>query len=105
MERLAKDKRSSLLQNFVTYNCKRFYNIGPRKLDRTVDERERELKENVLKLQAEKVNKEKVGPSMAYLFLDEWSFHLRFFLFTFYLNGATCPKIIFCVGVIMNNQA
>jgi hypothetical protein len=43
-------------------------------LDRTVDERERELKENVLKLQAEKVNKEKVGPSMGYLFLDEWSF-------------------------------
>jgi hypothetical protein len=30
MERLAGDKHSSLLQKFVTYGRKKFYNIGPR---------------------------------------------------------------------------
>ncbi len=30
LEKLAKDKCSSLLQNFVTYGCKRFYKIGHR---------------------------------------------------------------------------
>ena len=29
LERLAKDKRSSLLRKFATYDCKKFYNIGP----------------------------------------------------------------------------
>ncbi len=30
MKKLAKDKHSSLLQKFVTYGRKKFYNIGPR---------------------------------------------------------------------------
>jgi hypothetical protein len=30
LERLARDKRSSLLRKFVTYGRKNFYNIGPR---------------------------------------------------------------------------
>jgi hypothetical protein len=30
LERLARDKHSSLLRKFVNYNCKKFYNIGPR---------------------------------------------------------------------------
>ncbi len=30
LERLAMDKRSSLLQKVVTYDRKKFYNIGPR---------------------------------------------------------------------------
>jgi hypothetical protein len=30
LERLAKDKRFSLLQKFVNYRRKKFYNIGPR---------------------------------------------------------------------------
>ena len=30
MERLARDKHSSLLQKFVNYGQKKFYNIGPR---------------------------------------------------------------------------
>jgi hypothetical protein len=29
LERLARDKHSSVLQKFVTYGCKKFYNIGP----------------------------------------------------------------------------
>ncbi len=32
LERLAKAKCSSLLQQFITYACKKFYNIGPRGL-------------------------------------------------------------------------
>jgi hypothetical protein len=30
-ERRARAKRSSLLRKFVTYDCKKFYNIGPRR--------------------------------------------------------------------------
>jgi hypothetical protein len=30
LERLARDKHSSLVQKIVTYGCKKFYNIGPR---------------------------------------------------------------------------
>jgi hypothetical protein len=30
LERLAGDKHSSLFQKFVAYDCKKFYNIGPR---------------------------------------------------------------------------
>ncbi len=30
LERLAKDKHSSLLQAFVNYDRKKFYNIGPK---------------------------------------------------------------------------
>ncbi len=30
LERLARDKHSSLLQKFVNYGQKKFYNIGPR---------------------------------------------------------------------------
>jgi hypothetical protein len=29
LERLAKDKRSSLLRKFVNYGCKKFYSTGP----------------------------------------------------------------------------
>ncbi len=30
LERLARDKRSCLLQKLINYGCKKFYNIGPR---------------------------------------------------------------------------
>jgi hypothetical protein len=30
MERLARDKLSSFSQTFITYGCKKFYNIGLR---------------------------------------------------------------------------
>jgi hypothetical protein len=29
MESLARDKHSSLLQNYVNYSCKKFYSAGP----------------------------------------------------------------------------
>ncbi len=29
LERLAREKQSNLLRKFVTYGCKKFYNIGP----------------------------------------------------------------------------
>jgi hypothetical protein len=35
LEKLARDKRSTLLQKFVTYDSKKFYNIGPRLPNRT----------------------------------------------------------------------
>jgi hypothetical protein len=51
MDRLAKDKNTCLLQKFVNYECKKFYNMGPGltfmgRLQRCLSERSLFLNEN-----------------------------------------------------------